>query len=309
MRRCLAVAAVIMLVISTGCASGCAAGGASYEGQISSDQSQNDAPPSPGALKDEPAKPFKQAIPSAAYAIDMLPVPGDESSGGGIKPFWISKCEITWDAFDVYIYRLDEEQATQPATATDSKTPDAVTRPTKPYLPPDRGFGHEGFAAITMSHHNAGEFCKWLSAKSGRHYRLPTEQEWEYACRAGSGGAYSCGEDVAALMEYAWLKDNADFAPHEVGKKKPNAWGLCDMHGNVAEWVDGRDGQPVLKGGSYRDRAEKLRIDARVPNDPAWNASDPQIPKSQWWLADGPFVGFRIVCDEPTGSATTAPAK
>jgi formylglycine-generating enzyme required for sulfatase activity len=210
----------------------------------------------------------------------------------------------------VFVYRLDEEQSAQ-ASGTMSNAPkaDAVTRPSKPYLPPDRGFGHEGFAAITMSYKNAQEFCNWLSIKSGKRYRLPTEDEWELACTAGSNGSFSFGNDVRWLSEYAWYKDNADGVPHEVGKKKPNAWGVFDMHGNVAEWVTGRDGQPVLKGGSYRDSPEKLNVEARMPNDSAWNASDPQIPKSQWWLADGPFVGFRIVCVEPIETAGAGAAK
>ena len=174
--------------------------------------------------------PFLQEIPGTAYKFEMLPVPGDASHG--IAPFWIAKTETTWDAFDVFVFRLDEEPST--AAGSSHQSADAVTRPSKPYLPPDRGFGHEGFAAISMSFRNASECCTWLSAKTRRHYRLPTEMEWEWACRAGSSGAYSFGDDVARLADYAWFKDNADNVPHEGGKKRPNAWGLFDMHGNVA---------------------------------------------------------------------------
>ncbi len=231
--------------------------------------------------------PFWQEIPSAAFKFEMLPIPA--SADGAIKPFWMSRHEITWEAFDVFIYALDED---------DGEVVDAVTRPSKPYLPPDRGFGHEGFAAISMSHKSAMEFCVWLSARSGRTYRLATEDEWEHACLAGAQGPYSFG-DARTAVDHAWFKTNADRRPHRVGTKKPNAWGLHDMHGNVAEWVVGRDGTMVVKGGAYNDGVEALRAEARVENDPAWNRSDPQIPKSQWWLADGPFIGFRVVCEGP----------
>jgi formylglycine-generating enzyme required for sulfatase activity len=245
--------------------------------------------PAPARKAPDARAPFMQPIPAAAFKFEMRPVPG--SADGSIKPFYIATTELTWEAFDVYVYSLDAEAKDVPPDT------DAVTRPTKPYLPPDRGFGHEGYAAISLSYKNATEFCKWLSHKSGRKYRLPTEAEWEHACAAGSTTAYSFGDDAAQLGDHAWFADNAEGSPQPVGKKKPNALGLHDMHGNVVEWCVGRDGSPVAKGGSYRDEPEKLRTTARAIQDSSWNASDPQIPKSTWWLPDGPFVGFRVVCE------------
>jgi formylglycine-generating enzyme required for sulfatase activity len=92
-----------------------------------------------------------------------------------------------------------------------------------------------------VSWNDAVEFCKRLSGlpeekKAGRVYRLPTEAEWEYACRAGSTTAYSFGESSQSLGDYAWFFNNSDDRTHPVGQKKPNAWGLYDMHGNVFEW-------------------------------------------------------------------------
>lgn len=236
---------------------------------------------------------FVEKVPTSAASIDMLPVPG--SADGTIAPFWMSRTEVPWEAFDVFVYRLDEDAGLGPA--------DAVTRPSKPYLPPDRGFGHDGYAAISMSYKNAAEFCRWLSHRTGRTYRLPTEAEWEHAARGTGPGAFSFGDDPATLPSHAWFADNADAMPHPIATKQPGPHGLHDLHGNVAEWVTGRDGKPVTKGGSYRDGPDRLAISARVPQSPAWNASDPQIPKSTWWLSDGPFVGFRIVCVDGPPSA------
>jgi formylglycine-generating enzyme required for sulfatase activity len=88
----------------------------------------------------------------------------------------------------------------------------------------------------TVTWNQAVEFCKKLSAKEGKTYRLPTEAEWEYACRAGTTTSYSFGDDAASFGEYAWFIGNAERKTHPVGEKKPNAWGLFDMHGNVFEW-------------------------------------------------------------------------
>lgn len=255
-------------------------------------------------------KPFKQKVPSAAFEFDMLPIPGDDSKG--IAPFFLGKTELTWEAFDVFVYLLDEgglkdgESTPSGQSAPPQGTaPDAGSRPSKPYLPPDRGFGHDGYAAITLSFRNAQAFCAWLSERSGRKYRLPTEAEWEHAAAAGGSGPYGFPGGAAALADHAWFADNADGKTHAVASKKPNDWGLYDMHGNAAEWVVGRDGKPVLKGGSYLDGAESLTISARQPSSPAFNASDPQMPKSKWWLADGPFIGFRVVCE--TGVPAPSP--
>ncbi len=254
----------------------------------------------PAAPAKAPAKPpaqpaatnpeaFWQEIPAAAFKFEMLPIPGDEAKG--IKPFWMSRCEITWEAFDVYLFELDAQIPLPEGV-------DAVTRPSKPYLPPDRGFGHEGYAALSMSFRNAQAFCDWLSMRSGKKYRLPTEAEWRHAAMAGDTDANGLSDEPGRLREFAWFADNAGEKTQPVGKKKPNAWGLHDMYGNVQEWCMGPDGKGVTMGGSYRDAAEKLNPAIATPDNKEWNNSDPQIPKSKWWLADGPFVGFRVVCEE-----------
>lgn len=245
------------------------------------------------------ATPFKQEIPVAAYQIEMSPIPG--SKDGKIKPFYISRHEITWDAFDVFVFNLDVEQAS--LSEIDA---DIVTRPSKPYIPPDRGFGHEGFAAISVHYKNVQEFCDWLSFRTGRLYRLPTEDEWEHAARAGGDPKSKYGSIAPeALGDHAWYAANSSEAPKPVGTKRPNAWGLYDMFGNVQEWVVGRDGKPTTKGGAFDDPSEELAITNSAVQEKSWNSTDPQVPKSKWWMSDAPFQGFRIVCEMKDG----APAK
>jgi formylglycine-generating enzyme required for sulfatase activity len=150
-----------------------------------------------------------------------------------------------------------------------------------------------------MTRHAAEEFCRWLSKKTGKTYRLPTETEWAYACLAGVVDDKHV--TPAELAKQAWSADNSDEKTHPVGTKTPNAWGLHDMAGNVAEWVTPVHGDKnalVVRGGSYNDPAEDVGCGARATQDEAWNETDPQDPKSKWWLSDAPFVGFRVVQED-----------
>jgi formylglycine-generating enzyme required for sulfatase activity len=234
---------------------------------------------------------FMQDISDTTVSFEMIGVPPgsvriDTEDGPReieVGPFWIGKTELTWDVYDVFCLRLDRTRSEFGTAA------DAVTRPSKPYAPPDRGFGHAGYAALSMTYHAAQTFCQWMSLKTGRTYRLPTEAEWQHACAFGN-------VDPAALDEYAWYKGNADHQTHPVASRKPNALDIYDMYGNIWEWCTDLDGEPVTAGGSFRNEPERLGPHARARQDDTWNASDPQFPKSRWWLADASWVGFRVVC-------------
>jgi formylglycine-generating enzyme required for sulfatase activity len=217
-----------------------------------------------------------------------------------------------------------EDKAAQLGDKAD-KVVDATSRPTKPYVEMSFGMGKDGYPAISMTQHAANKYCQWLSAKTGHFYRLPTEAEWEYACRAGTTTAYSFGDDPKLLKDYAWFVNNSDFKYQKVGKKKPNPWGLYDMHGNVAEWcldqyepdyqalkavlnTDGWVKQTapyphVVRGGSWDDDPDKLRSAARRGSDKSWKQQDPQLPKSIWYHTDAQFLGFRVVCPLKTPTA------
>ncbi len=250
-----------------------------------------------------PPAPFTQELAGTTVSFEMKPIPGatvkvpDAAADGGVRevilaPFYLSATEIPWQVYDVFVFKLDET-AEQPA----GSGADAVSRPSKPYIPPDRGYGHDGYATISITNKSAKAFCEWLTVKTGKKYRLPTEAEWEHACRAGLPATEPM--PPAALDAQAWHKANADNTPHPIATKEPNAWGLHDTLGNVAEWVDGTDATPVLKGGSFKDKPEDISIPNRAVQTRAWNQTDPNMPKSQWWLSDAPFAGLRVVCEMP----------
>ncbi|MBA3725290.1 MAG: SUMF1/EgtB/PvdO family nonheme iron enzyme [Armatimonadetes bacterium] len=224
---------------------------------------------------------FEEKISGTVVKLKMIGVP----ASGDTKSFFIGETEVTWDLFDIWAFRLDQIQE-----QIDSGV-DAESRPSRPYGAPDWGFGHAGYPAIGMTSHAAETFCKWISTKTGRKYRLPTEAEWEVAARAGATAL------PGPLDKYAWFWDNAMDKTHSVAKKAANAFGLFDTLGNVAEWCIRKNGTAVVAGGSYNDKKSGIDFGVREKQLPKWNQRDPQIPKSRWWLCDAPFVGFRLVCE------------
>lgn len=280
---------------------------------------------------------YTETVPGTRIHLDMVAVkggtatigspekePGRKSDEGPVHsveldPFWIGKYEITWEQYELFVYPAIEKERNAKTTTVNKNriTVDAVTSPTPPFTDMSFGMGKAGYPAVNMTQYAALAYCKWLTEKTGHFYRLPTEAEWEYACRAGSREAYSFGNDKNQLADYAWYSKNSKEKYQKAGTKKPNAWGLYDMHGNVAEWTLDqyyRDfyssaestkrnawAQPqtlyprVVKGGSWDDDAAELRCAARLPSKASWKQRDPQIPKSDWWNTDASFVGFRIV--------------
>jgi formylglycine-generating enzyme required for sulfatase activity len=268
-------------------------------------------------LQKGPAKPegYKVTIPNTVVSYDMVAVRAGEFTMGSsaasdeqpahavqLDAFWMQAHEVTWDEYRLFMFA---RQGADAGTAKDEIV-DAVTRPTRPYVEMSFGMGINGFPAISMTQHAANKYAEWLSARTGEFYRLPTEAEWEYACRAGTATA----PDLEAV---AWYATNSGGKYHQVATKKPNAWGLYDMLGNVMEWTldqyapykSGKTSNPWVKatqpyphavrGGSWNDAADKLRCSARVASDPSWKQQDPQLPKSIWYHTDAQWLGFRLV--------------
>ncbi|GAC1528155.1 MAG: formylglycine-generating enzyme family protein [Sediminibacterium sp.] len=227
-----------------------------------------------------------------------------------VSAFWMGAFEVTRDEFDVFL--KDE-------TISLNSDVDAITRPSPQYIDFSEGMGKEGgFPANSMSQYNALMYCYWLYKKTGTFYRLPTEAEWEYACRAGTTTTYFFGDDSTKLGQYAWFAQNSNDKFQKVGQKLPNPWGLYDMLGNVMEWTldhysadrykewpdkatdpaapaEIRRYPKALRGGGFTETAGELRSARRFRSDPSWNLRDPQIPKSKWWLTEARSVGFRLV--------------
>jgi formylglycine-generating enzyme required for sulfatase activity len=252
----------------------------------------------PTVAKPAPAtglQPYIETLPNSVVKVNMIPIPAGSVTIGAnkipIKPFWIADTETTWEAFDVFV------ASGAPSVAYDQTefAPDAIARPSKSYILPDLGWGHHGYPAINVSFLSVQMFCRWLSSKTGKKYRVPTEAEWEYACRTGAAGPVKLTK--SQLEKCAWYAENSDMMAHPVKKKLPNAWKLYDMYGNPGEWATDAANKPLLCGGTFREAAAAMVPGTRKRWTPKWQETDPQLPKSRWWLSDGMFCGFRVVCE------------
>ncbi len=238
-------------------------------------------------------QPYTDTIPSALISFTMLPVPAGSISMPGpagrvtvaVPAFWIAKTEITWDIYDIFAFRLDVPREERPKL-------DATARPSRPYGAPDRGYGHAGYPAIGMTASAAEAFARWISQRTGHSYRIATEAEWARAAEAAFGTAPPTRQRIAAV---AWTAENSEGQTHPVGQKLDDQLGAQDLLGNAGEWVTTADSGYALRGGTFRDAAPRLTPATSARQDPTWNQTDPQVPKSRWWLSDAPFTGIRLV--------------
>jgi formylglycine-generating enzyme required for sulfatase activity len=271
-------------------------------------------------------KTYKEVIKGSDVSFNMIAVKGGEFLLGSreselhrdfdegpqkkivLSDFWVGETEITYD-----VYQLFFEEAKDP-----EPKPDGISRPSPPYIDFTLGMGKTGgYPANSMQQYAALMFCKWLYKKTGIFYRLPTEAEWEYVAKLSYNEKEFSQIDTLALLNSEWFANNAGGKYHKVGLKKPSALGLYDVLGNVAEWtLDEYDEKFIAKltqgsidpvslktkrypstvrGGNFGSFGKELRPSNRIKSNSIWNRRDPQIPKSIWWNADSPFVGFRVV--------------
>lgn len=302
---------------------------------------------------------FTETVPGTTAAIRMIAVPGGEFTIGSpskeafrkadegpqknvrISPFFMGEVEVTWRQFWAFYNETMSEGRTPPEKIyANNNRPDvdAVSGPTPPFGFPDQGWGMGDRPAITMTHYAAQTFCQWLSLKTGRHYRLPTEAEWEYAARGGTSTPYFFegspkkyselgfmskfrGADTTMIARYVIYGSDSGGKTQEPKAVKANPFGLKNMLGNVMEYCSDwyaedayskiADGaldpkgpesgtEHVVRGGSYSDDASSVRSASRAHTEhDKWLKTDPQNPKSIWWYSDIKGVGFRVVCDVP----------
>jgi formylglycine-generating enzyme required for sulfatase activity len=299
---------------------------------------------------------YTEKVPGTSVSFKMVALPGGSFNMGSpekeplrdpdegpvrqvtVSPFWIGEIEVSWEEYLAFFKETSSQGRTEGQVVKNKKV-DAISGPTPPWGAPDQGWGKGSMPAITMSWHAANTYCKWLSKKTGRNYRLPTEAEWEYAARGGTETPYffegdpkkftSAGlikkifkPDTAVIASRVVYKVNSNSRTKDPSEVKANPFGLKNMLGNVAEFCydyytadyyknDSININPkgpasgeerVIRGGSFKSDASDVRSAARdFTKSRAWLVTDPQMPKSIWWYSDCVDVGFRVVC-EPDSS-------
>ena len=298
---------------------------------------------------------FTEMIPGTRVSLKMIALPGGSFNMGSseneplrdpdegpvrrvtLSRFWIAETEVTWDEYMAF-FRATGSQGRTEGQVVSNKRTDAISGATPPWGAPDQGWGKGSRPAITMSWHAANVYCKWLSQITGKKYRLPTEAEWEYACRGGTETPYFfegnpkkftskgffnklLGPDTANIASRVVYSESSASKTEEPSFVKPNPFGLKNMSGNVAEFcsdfysadyylADSAGMNPrgpvkgqehVIRGGSFKSDASDVRSAARdFTKTKAWLVTDPQMPKSIWWYSDCIDVGFRVVCEADT---------
>ena len=311
-----------------------------------------------GPAKVNEFKSYKEYIPKSAVTFNMVAVPGGKFNMGSplsepfrkedegpvreveLKPFFMAEIEVSWEEYLAFYVQTAAEGRSTDSEGIRSKKgleTDAISGATPPYGQPDQGWGLGKRPAISFSFHAAETYCKWLSKVTCKNYRLPTEAEWEYACRGGSSGPYFfpgnpkkfertgilaklSKNDTAVINRYVIYQDNSPSKTQLPDRVKPNPFGLKNMSGNVAEFCSDwyqpdaysrypagilrdpegpREGtEHVIRGGSFKSTAGFVRSASRdYTRTDAWLKTDPQMPKSIWWYSDCFNVGFRVVCE------------
>lgn len=270
-------------------------------------------------------KDYNQELKNESISIDMVAVKGGNFLMGTFKTrrkedekpqhevvvegFWMGKHEITWEQYDAFVFGFFDADEFQEKTQLENLGIDAVSGATPPYVDMSFDMGKESRPAVNMTQYAALMYCKWLTSKTGVFYRLPTEAEWEYACKKGRT------DTAKDLKSIAWFAENTHEKYEIIGSKNANSLGIHDLLGNVSEWTLDQysasyyENSPttnpwntpnklyprVVRGGSWKDTADKLCCTSRGQSKQKWKRRDPQIPKSNWWHTNAPFVGFRVI--------------
>ncbi len=314
-------------------------------------------PSAPETIYTEPAviegfSDFVEYIPGTGVKFEMVAIEGGRFYMGSpdneprrnsdegprreveLSSFFIGRAEVSWDEYLAFFTKTASQGR---MTEAELMEIDGISGPTPPWGAPDQGWGKGSLPAITMTHYAATVYCQWLSEKTGKKYRLPTEAEWEYAARGGTEGSYFF-EGTAAdfsggrFLNKLFKPDTSNINSHVIynansrgktnipGAVRPNPFGLLNTLGNVSEFCSdwySPDAYPayapgivvnpagpvngierVIRGGSFRSDPGELRCAARgYTRTQDWLKTDPQIPKSRWWYSDAIHVGFRVVCE------------